>query len=98
MGQLQLEEVLTVTVAKDKMLAQIDVKEGQDLSNVELTDESLRQRLTQYHIKYGIIDEAITHFIQRPTMNVFPLTIAKGSSRSMVRMEKSSMFQISPQR
>lgn len=78
MGQLQLEEVLTVTVAKDKMLAQIDVKEGQDLSNVQLTDESLRQLLTQHHIKYGIMDEAITHFIQRPTMDLFPLTIARG--------------------
>ncbi|MGM8211728.1 DUF342 domain-containing protein [Virgibacillus sp. W0430] len=75
-----LKKYFKITVAQDKLTAEIHIFENYAEIDEHLNEKALRQFLQEENILYGIIEPAIQQVLSKPQSKEFPLKIAEGKS------------------
>jgi len=78
-----LNEFFTVTVSRDQLSAEIDFigKDSEELKELNLTREKIKQFLKDKNVTFGIIENNVTKIIETKRPHIFPIIIAKGIDR-----------------
>lgn len=76
----KIKEHFSITVTKDRLVAQLEINEEKlhSLKELELHHDDLLKFVKEHKITYGIDEEALKRVVENFSVDLFPIVIAKG--------------------